>query len=151
MPHWTAGQDITADTLNDMFLAILRDFAATATVATSETSASTTYTNLATAGPAVTLTSAGAIALVLFESVMYNSTSVSNGTAMSVAVSGATTIAAADADSIKATLGSSGFADRHGGFAVFTITPGSNTYTAKYRASAGTSNWADRKLWVLAP
>jgi hypothetical protein len=151
MTFWSAGNDITGAKLNDMFLAILRDFAGTGTTATSETSASTTYTDLATVGPSVTLTSVGTLALVLFEATMFNNSAATNGTLMSVAVSGATTIAAADADSIKVTIANSGVADRHSGFAVFTITPGVNTYRGKYRAGAGTSAWADRKIWVFAP
>lgn len=151
MTDWTAGLDITADRLNDMWEAILRDKAATATTATLETSASTSYTNLATVGPAVTLTSAGTIALCLFESVMFNNSAATNGTLMSVAVSGATTTAAADTDSLKVTAGNAGVGFRSCAFAVLTITPGSNTYTAKYRVGGGTSGWQDRKLWVFAP
>jgi len=132
-------------------VAILNDLSHNATVATSQTSTSTTFTDLATVGPTVTLTSAGTFALVLFEAVMFNNTAATNGTVMGVAVSGATTIAAADVDTIKVTIGNAGVGERHAGFAVFPITAGSNTYTAKYRCSAGTSAWQDRKIYVFAP
>ena len=65
------------------------------TVATSQTTTSTSYTDLATTGPAVTVTT-GARALVFYGAEMENTTSTALSAA-SVAVSGATTDAASDA------------------------------------------------------
>lgn len=145
-----AGVDLTAAILNNAFGTLLSDLGASDIIATSQTTTSTSYTNLATVGPRVTITSRGTRALCLFSAAMFNSSSV-NGSAMAIDVSGATTIAAADAQNIRVTAGNSGYAFKAAGFALLTITPGSNTYTAKYKASAGTSTFVDRHLYVFAP
>ena len=109
----------------------------TATVATNQNTNSTTYTDLATAGPAVTVTT-GTKALVIVTS-QINASNASIAY-MSYAVSGATTIAANDAVAL--------WKENDNGSAVnesirascvsqVTLTAGSNTFTAKYRHSAG--------------
>jgi hypothetical protein len=128
---------------------VLSDFTNNAVVATSQTTTSTSFVDLTTVGPSVTITSAGTLAIALFECVMGSASS--PGSAMAIAVSGATTIAAADADAMKITASNSGFGFRATGFAVFAITPGSNTYTAKYKTSSLTSTFADRKILIFAP
>jgi hypothetical protein len=118
--------------------------AAAATVATSQTGAGTAYGDLATVGPAVTVTT-GAKALVIVKCGYFNSGG--NQTFMSFAVSGATTLAAADARAISIQSAS----QHHWGaaFLLTALTPGSNTFTAKYRVAAGTGTWADRDLIVI--
>jgi hypothetical protein len=117
-----------------------------ATVATSQGTTSTTYVDLTTAGPAVTLTT-GTRALVIISSALVNSTLGSFATA-SWAVSGATTLAANDNyaitmnDSLTMTLTAVKFID--------TLTAGSNTFTMKYKASANTATFADRRIAVFA-
>ena len=69
---------------------------ATATVATAQTTSSTSYTDLTTAGPAVTLTT-GTKALVIVTSSMEDIGASNQVSYMSYAVSGATTIAASGA------------------------------------------------------
>ena len=117
-------------------------------VATSETTTSGTYAALATAGPAVTVTT-GTHALVLIHAQQSNNTA-GNYAAMSVAVSGATTIAASDA---WTSLFESTLADDRGpasGHILFdTLTAGSNTFTALYRVGGGTGNWQRRRLTVI--
>lgn len=123
-----------------------------ATVSTGESFTSTSYADLATVGPSVTLTSVGTTALVIFGCKAFTNSAVVIGKAMSVAVSGATTIAASDAFAWMCTNDNSGFGDRGLSFVQFTITPGSNTFTAKYRLSGATSSqFADRRMWVYAP
>ena len=119
----------------------------TAAVATNQTTTSTSYTDLATAGPAVTLTT-GTKALVVVSCGLYNS--VANSTYMGFAVSGATTIAAADASAIEIG-GSNGtvFVAVSRALMLTTLTAGSNVFTAKYRVSGGTGNFYNRAIVVI--
>jgi hypothetical protein len=108
-----------------------------ARTAADQTTTSTSYTDLATAGPALTLET-DTKALVTLSSVMYNSGSLNN-THMGFAVSGATTLAAADARAIviAGDVGASTSAE----FLVTGLTAGPNTFTAKYRVNAGTGHY----------
>lgn len=119
----------------------------TAAVATNQTTTSTSYTDLATAGPAVTLTT-GTKALVVVSCGLYNSAA--NSTYMGFAVSGATTIAAADASAIEIG-GSNGtvFVAASRALMLTTLTAGSNVFTAKYRVSGGTGNFYNRAIVVI--
>lgn len=117
-----------------------------------ETTSSTSYTDLSTAGPSVTVTT-GTKALVLFGAAFRRtSASSSSSVRMSYEVSGATTRAADD----NASLGAIGLwvdgnqyvkASSHS--LETGLTPGSNTFTAKYRVSSGTGTWDDRVLTVI--
>lgn len=103
-----------------------------------ETTGSTTYTDLTTPGPAVTVTT-GTKALVHVACFASN-----NGafvaSAMSFAVSGATTLAADDMyahyfDGLPVDQG-----PRQGVWTMLTgLTPGSNTFTAKYKVNFATT------------
>jgi len=120
---------------------------ATATVATSQTTTSTSYTDLATAGPAVTVTT-GTKALVIFSAQSDNSSTSANST--SFAVSGATTIAASDSyrtrfDSTLATYAQ----QQTQGILLTGLTAGSNTFTVKYKVSSSTGTWATRIINVI--
>ena len=124
---------------------------ATATVATSETTTSTSYTDLATAGPAVTVTT-GTKALVTVSGIVYNTTA-SEFAVMAFAVSGATTVAAADLygvtiSPVAATVGDAIGASR---VTLLTgLTAGSNVFTAKYkRSNAGTATFTTRSISVI--
>jgi len=120
---------------------------ATAAVATNQTTTSTAYTDLATAGPAVTLTT-GTKALVIVGCGIYNSAV--NDTWMGFAVSGATTIAAADASALNIG-GSNGTISITASRAILltTLTAGSNIFTAKYRVTAGTGYFLNRSIAVI--
>ncbi len=119
-----------------------------ARVETSQTTTSTSYVNLATVGPEVTLTT-GTTAFVFHGCSMTNNT-VDAETRMSWAISGATTRAALD--NISVFQGGAG-ADQEtsGGMMdlVTTLTPGVNTFTAKYKVSAGTGTFLYRVLGVI--
>lgn len=114
-----------------------------AAVATNESTASTTYTDLATPGPAVTVTvGSSGILLVGFACEQFNGPT----PVTSVALSGANTVAAADGfgQSISADI-------RTGRTHLFTgLSAGSTTVTMKYRTTGGTSNWKDREVWAIA-
>lgn len=115
---------------------------ATAAVATAQTTTSTSYTDLATSGPAVTLTT-GTKVLVMVTCAIENTSSTS---LMSYAVSGATTIAAADAAAL---------ANKSANFiqatttSLITVTAGSNTFTAKYKVNGGTGTFERRTINVV--
>jgi hypothetical protein len=114
-------------------------------IATSETSTSTSYTNLATTGPTVAATTS-ASAIVAIYANMSNPT---NPIWMSYGITGATTNAENDNRAIQ--LQAAG-GQRVGAtfFHSAILTPGSNTFTAKYRVStSGTGTWSDRRLMVI--
>ena len=119
------------------------------TVTTSQTTTSTSYTDLATTGPAVTVTT-GARALVIIGAEM-ETTSSGALSAASVAVTGATTDAASDNrwlmwESAAANMG--GSASRAHLFEA--LTPGSNVFTMRYRVTVGTASFANRHIVVVA-
>ncbi|MDX3311597.1 hypothetical protein P1S61_21535 [Streptomyces sp. ME08-AFT2] len=136
----TAGSHFAGTGLNS----IAERTSAAAIVATSQTTTSTSYTDLATVGPAVTVTT-GPLAWVHLYNSNVNTTSVSS--LMSFEVSGASSIPAADNQSI----GIAGTAGSREGaaFLLTTLTPGSNTFTCKYRVGSGTGTYADRRIAVL--
>ena len=116
----------------------------TASVLTQQTTTSTSYTDLATAGPAVTVTT-GTKALVMINAEIYGGAGFAQY--MSFAVSGATTVAASDNFSI----GNSGTNQIGTGttFLVTGLTAGSNVFTVKYRVTAGTGVYQYRRITVV--
>jgi hypothetical protein len=123
-----------------------------AAVATSETTTSVgTFVALTTAGPSVTLTTRG-VAFAIWGAQMWNSAPATAGSRMSVAVSGATTIASQAANAATVTAAGTGDAFRGVGFELFIVNPGSNTFTCQYAVSAAsTGSYQNRKLVVWAP
>jgi hypothetical protein len=116
-------------------------------VGTAQSTASTSYVDLTTAGPAVTVTT-GSFALVFWTAHSQNSTA--NGRClMSFAISGATTQAADDTWALTQQNPTTGVNIRAGGVHMFPVTAGSNTFTAKYRVDAGTGTWTNRQLFVI--
>lgn len=118
-------------------------------VGNNETTTSTSYTTLTTAGPSVTVTS-GARALVMMSAAIFVNTAGGQGFMVSV-VSGATTIAADDdkslriqSDIINSILQVSYVYYEEG------LTPGSNVFTCQYKSgSAVTSTFDNRRLTVF--
>lgn len=121
-------------------------------VATEENTSSTSYANLTTAGPAVTLTSTAGFAVVAWAANMWASAATSGG-AVSVEISGATATAAADPIALMSggLINTSGFGIRASTLALMAVNPGSNTFTLKYKASSGTAFFRYRSLYVWAP
>lgn len=120
-------------------------------VGTSETTSGNSYGDLATVGPSVTRTT-GSRAMVFFACRMWNTGSAY--THASYEVSGATSIAASDAKSIAVRLtsgqGDGSAGGRHAGHQMETgLNPGLNTFTMKYRVSAGTGRYDERHLFVI--
>lgn len=118
-------------------------------IATDESTNSVTYTDLATTGPSVTLTTGTAV-IVWIGSGTY-ATGTGNTGFVSIAVSGATTVAATDANSsftFEPTANMSMVAGRV--VALTGLTAGSNTFTLKYRVDSGTFHFRNRSIAVLA-
>lgn len=118
-------------------------------ILTSQSTASTSYTDLTTTGAAVTATT-GTRALIFFATRMANSSANTECWA-SVAVSGATTIAASDAWAITLDGAAASNNNQWGSFHYFeNLTAGSNTFTMKYRAGAGTATFENRRIAIVA-
>ena len=122
---------------------------ADAIVTTSESTDVNTYTNLATTGPEVTLTTGTKVLVIL--SCRFNNAA-GGEPRMSFAVSGATTIAASDTYSIFQNYSGSSFNHslQVSKASVVTVTAGSNTFTAKYRSPDFSSRtWSNREIFVM--
>jgi hypothetical protein len=154
LPVGTNGHILVADSATATGLAWAAPAAgtpanATATVATNQSTTSSTYTDLTTAGPAVTVTT-GTKALVIISSEFQNGAAA--GTFyMSAAVSGATTLAANDARAIKYYIGAATNQQitMTQAFIYTGLTAGSNTFTCKYRAPSTTGYYENRYISVV--
>lgn len=108
------------------------------------------YGDVATPGPSVTITSAGAVAVVRYSAKIRRPGGGGGFTGWaSVDVSGATTIPASNTNGASGV----GSAEQTIGRTVFlTITPGTNTYKLQYsNDGGGTWNFRDRLIEVFAP
>lgn len=124
--------------------------ASSAFVATSESTASTSYTQLTTTTDQVTvIIGANGVALVVISATLSNATSGDNAF-MSFAVSGATTTAANDNMSIQS-LSPTGtqIFGLGGTFLVTGLSSGSTTFKAEYRVPNGTGSWLNRRIGVV--
>lgn len=120
--------------------------AAVATVATSETTTSASYANLATTTDTVTATiGSSGIVLVFLQAETVNSSAYFNYT--SVDVSGANTVAASDANALR-WAGTNNLAC---GMTVVLsgLSTGSTTFKMKYKTTGGTGTWLNRRIGVL--
>lgn len=116
-------------------------------VNTTETTTSTTFTDLATVGPSVTVTT-GPSALVLVSSRLENSAG--SSVYASHVISGATTIAADDTNSLSADPGSGNrVRATSASFRSGDLTAGSNTFKMQYRTDTGTGTFAYRRIVVI--
>lgn len=115
-----------------------------------EATAGTSYADLATAGPAVTVTS-GTKALIMLGAKVHN-TNAGLGSRTACTISGATSSSASDTDSYYAESGNAN--DGFQGTWVYinaSLTSGSNTFTLKYRTTAGggTSTFGHRLIAIV--
>jgi hypothetical protein len=120
-------------------------------VATSETTASTTYTDLTTPGPAVTVTvGASGMVMVLIYGQLGN-TNVGSQSFISFAASGANTQAASDGMALGVQIASSAGLGISAGatFLLTGLNPGSTTFTSKYRVTATTGNFSNRRITAI--
>lgn len=120
-------------------------------IAASESTSSTTYTDLSTIGPSVTVETSSQ-AFVFMYCHMYSNDD-TNAVWMNFDVSGATTESATSRDSTALMLQASN-GQRWGVSVLYqNMTPGMNTFTAKYRCSNNTgtvtATWSNRRIAVL--
>lgn len=128
--------------------AIAARLPAFASVTTNQSTASTSYVDLATPGPSVTVTT-GTRAMVFIQAQMENTVDTSQ-TFSSFAVSGASTIAASDANAILMDGVAANNALRFGAMTFLsTLTAGSNTFTMKYRVGANPGSFERRHIAVV--
>lgn len=128
-----------------------------ASVPALQSTASTSYTDLATVGPSVTVTigDSGRCLVIVSAHILIGDTDLSLDGYASFAVSGATSISAGDANSLITGTGiiSSQYVGEK--LAASRIVPltglnaGSHTFTMKYRTSTGTSFFTNRSIAVL--
>lgn len=120
----------------------------TAKVATAEATTSTSYAALTTSGPALTVTT-GAQAIVMVTAEMSNNTT-GNRCFVGVEVSGASAVAADDDDCLRYQAYAGNASHRSSASTFYNLTPGSNTFTMKYRVDGGTGTFQRRRLIVIA-
>ena len=119
---------------------------ASAQVNTSQSTTSITYTDLGTAGPAVTLTT-GTKALVIVDCVSLN-TNNQVGSFMGCEVSGASSVSPDNNDAAQ-TFSGNEFATRTKAIRYSGLTAGSNTFTAKYSVEGNTGTFQRRNIFVM--
>lgn len=113
---------------------------------TAETTTSTSYTDLTTAGPAVTVET-GPSAMVIVHASLENSGAGSSR--MAYEITGDSSIAPADNRGIGV-FGVAGAGVICSSVSIHKdLTPGTNTFTAKYRVSSGTGSFSSRRLGVF--
>jgi hypothetical protein len=122
---------------------------AAARVETEQGTTSSSFTDLATAGPEVTLTT-GTKVLVIVTAEMMN-TSATESNLASFAVSGASSIAAGTYDwYVRSMIGTANERERFSAASRFAgYTAGSNTFTMKYRRTGGTAYFGQREIIVV--
>ncbi len=129
--------------------------ASSAIVATSQSTASATYVDLTTVGPEVTLTVNTSVMVIVTAGINSNAASDPAGF-VGYAVSGANTIAATDTTAMAFAATISGGVItldpfvRGSAVSILTgLTPGSTTFTAKYRAAGNTTFFVNRSIVVV--
>lgn len=121
-----------------------------ALVATAQTTTSTSFTDLATTTDTVTATiGANGLALVIISSRISNTDSAAGGF-VGFAASGTNTIAVSDANSLNMRT-STGAPDSQASWTYLAtgLTPGSTTFKMKYRVTAGTGTFTNRRITVI--
>lgn len=121
----------------------------TASIVTAENTTGTSYGNLTTLGPQITITT-GAQAVAFLSAEVSNNTA-GNRCFVSVAVSGASTVAASDDDCLKYQAWGNNANHRGSAAIMFTgLTPGANTFTMQYKVDGGTGTFQRRRLILIA-
>lgn len=118
-----------------------------AEVATTQTTASTSYTDLATTGPTVAITLASARTVLVFVKAVVFQASTTDDVFMSFTASGATTLAADNNRAMR--HNGSGTAEGYSAVAVVACNAGTTTFTARYRVDGGSGSWTARVLAVV--
>lgn len=117
------------------------------TVFTSETTTSTSFADLATVGPAVTVTASGWMLVMVSGSLSNNTVNASSY--ISYEMTGAHSSSATTSVAVRMTSSTANAALTAAHALVRTVTPGSTTLTGKYAVTAGTGTFADRRIAVI--
>ncbi len=118
----------------------------TATVATSETTSSSSYTDLTTTGPAVTVTvTAAGVALVHITAEISNTIATNNY--VGYAVSGATTTPPSDERNLRV-AGAAATVQKMTAVYLASVNAGSNTFKLQYKTDGGTATFLRRSIIV---
>lgn len=120
---------------------------ANAAVFTAETTTSTSYTSLATAGPSATVTASGFILIFISASAANNTVNATSSVGHDV--SGATTGTPGDSAALRVTS-STANAQVAASYVLYRIvTAGSNTVTCDYAVTSGTGTFSNRRITVF--
>lgn len=118
-------------------------------VATNQTTTSTSFVDLATTGPAVTVTTGVRAIVFLYVRVSNNTTG--SLASMGYAISGATTQAASVDRSVSYQSSVGNDLIRCSSVIMESgMTAGANTFTSKYSVTSGTGTFGERRLAVMA-
>jgi len=120
---------------------------ASGVVGTSESTSSTSFVALTTAGPSATVTTFGR-GIAMFGCEVTNNTAGSRSV-MSFAVSGATTVAATAASSITFSAPTAAYIVQCSRVIMQTLTAGSNVFTAQYAVNSGSGTFGQRTMIVF--
>jgi len=119
------------------------------TTAASETTASTSYTDLTTTTDSVTVAVGSSGMVLLF----FRATVTNNGQNycyVGVDISGATTQAASDTTCIQSPIGTAAVSKMASNMLLLSgLTPGVTTFKLKYKVNAGTGTFANRRIGVI--
>lgn len=117
------------------------------TVATAQTTTSTSYVDLATVGPSIANVTVGTRGLLFYGCQLSNDTS---GQTSIMAPTGATLVSASDSQglSLKAAAANQSM---QASYTLFLggMTPGTYTFTPKYRVTGGTGSFQDRRMQIV--
>lgn len=116
---------------------------ATADVTTSETTTSATYTDLATVGPAVTLTPGRTTDQMIFVSARIANNTGGQDSYISPAIAGA---AASDVDAFLWAVAAANYFERGSSHTLASSVANASTHTAKYRVAGGTGTFVNRRI-----
>lgn len=151
---WGVLEEITAAKMNEISAALndldRRTTPVAATVSTSQTTSSTSYSDLGTIGPTASATIGSTNkGLVTIRAALANA-NVPVASLMGVAISGGITLAAADANAVGITSAAAGAGFRAGIAILYTLLGvGNCNFTAKYRSDpGGTLTAVDRYISV---
>jgi hypothetical protein len=150
--NWVTGDNFAASNENAVAAAInvLANGAVTALVATSENTTSTSYADLTTTTDTVTVTvgSSGKVMVLLSGSATNGSGNNSNS--IGFALSGANTVAASDAFSVSTNHATNANGWYTSGMFLLTgLTAGSTVFKMKYKVTAGTGTFVNRRISVI--
>ena len=120
-----------------------------ASVVTNQTTTSSSFTDLATAGPSVTVVT-GTSAIVAVSCFALNTVGAGNTAFLGVDVSGASTIAANVDSGIRTTFWTSNASVAMSAmFKITGLTAGSNTFKMQYKCDGSTINFGNRYIVVI--